>query len=42
MCGNWLCLCIQEGIQEGYQMIYTLLYFNILSALLSKYEFSGC
>ena len=27
MCGIWLYLCIQEGIQDGYQMIYTPLYF---------------
>ena len=42
MCGTWLCLRVQEGIQDGYQMIYTPVYFNILSSLLSKYVFSGC
>ena len=36
MCGIWLCLRIQEGIQDVYQMIYTPLYFSILSALLSQ------
>ena len=39
VCGTWLCLLIQEGIQDGYQMIYTALYFRSLSALLSKYVF---
>ena len=39
MCGIWLCLRIEEGIQDGYQMIYTQLYFSIFSALLSKYVF---